>query len=107
MLVDVTPGQEMGNASYVVDYGAGELATNPVRALEVMCHWLEHDAQVLRQRTKTAESLGRPHSAYAIADYAWLAAEQGRIVPESRLRAWAPRFKELLRTFDISVSDES
>jgi 1,2-diacylglycerol 3-beta-galactosyltransferase len=106
-LVDVTPGQEMGNASYVLENGAGELATNPVRALEVMCHWLEHDAQILRQRTAVAASLGRPRSAYTIADYAWQAAEQGRKVPESRLRAWAPRFKKLLHTFDISVSDES
>jgi 1,2-diacylglycerol 3-beta-galactosyltransferase len=107
LLVDVTPGQEMGNASYVVDNGAGELAPNPVKALEILSHWLHDDALLLRQRAAVASSLGRPNSAYAIADYAWLAAEQGRIVPESRLRAWAPRFKELLRTFDISVSDDN
>jgi len=107
LLVDVTPGQEMGNASYVLEHGAGELAANPVRAMEILCHWLEYDGQLLRQRAAIAASLGRPGSAYTIADFAWQAAEQGRIVPESRLRAWAPRFRELLRSFDISVSDEN
>lgn len=107
LLVDVTPGQEMGNAAYVLDHGAGELAANPVRALEVLCHWLDQDSRLLRQRAAIAASLGQPRSAYAIADFSWQAAEQGRIVPESRLRAWAPRFRELLRNFDITVSDEN
>ena len=107
LLVDVTPGQEMGNASYVLNYGAGELAENPLQALEVMCHMLEHDGQLLHQRAAIAASLGQPRSAYTIADYAWQASEHGRMLPESRLRAWAPRFKELLRTFDISVTDEN
>jgi 1,2-diacylglycerol 3-beta-galactosyltransferase len=107
LLVDVTPGQEMGNASYILDHGAGELAENPLRSLEVLCHWLENDAAVLRERAAVAANLGRPRSAYAIADLAWQAAEQGRMVPKSRLRTWAPRFKELLHTFDIPISDEN
>jgi 1,2-diacylglycerol 3-beta-galactosyltransferase len=107
MLVDVTPGQEMGNAAYVLNYGAGELADNPVQALEILCHWLENDAQLLRQRAAIAASLGRPGSAYTVADYTWQAAERGRSVPKSHLRAWAPRFKELLHTFDISITDEN
>jgi UDP-N-acetylglucosamine:LPS N-acetylglucosamine transferase len=107
LLVDVTPGQEMGNASYVLKHGAGELAENPLRVLEVLCHYLENDAEVLHQRAAIAASLGRPRSAYNVADYAWQAAEQGRIVPASRLRAWAPRFRELLHTFDISVTEEN
>ena len=107
LLVDVTPGQEMGNASYVLDHGAGELAETPVRALEILCHWLERDAQLLHHRAAIAASLGRSSSAYVVAEYAWQAAGQGRSVPKSRLRAWAPRFKELLRTFDISLTDEN
>ena len=107
LLVDVTPGQETGNASYVLDHGAGELADNPVRALEILCHWLEHGSQILYQHAAIAASLGRSRSAYTIADYTLQAARQGRSVPQSRLRAWAPRFKELLRTFDISLTDEN
>jgi 1,2-diacylglycerol 3-beta-galactosyltransferase len=107
LLVDVTPGQEMGNAQYVLHYGAGELAENPMQVLEILCHWLENDSQLLRQRAAISASLGRPSSAYTVADYALQAAERGRVVPESRLRAWRPRFKELLRTFDISVTDEN
>jgi 1,2-diacylglycerol 3-beta-galactosyltransferase len=107
LLVDVTPGQEMGNASYVLNYGAGELAENPLRALEILSHWLENDAALLHERAAVAASLGRPRSAYAIADIAWQAAEHGRLVSKSRLRTWAPRFQELLHTFDIPISDES
>jgi 1,2-diacylglycerol 3-beta-galactosyltransferase len=107
MMVDVTPGQEMGNASYVLNYGAGELAENPVKALEILCHWLERDANLLHQHAAVSASLGHPHSAYAIAEYTWQAAGQGRSVPQARLRAWTPRFKELLRTFDISATDEN
>lgn len=107
LLVDVTPGQETGNASYVLDHGAGELADNPVKVLEILCHWLEHDAPVLRQRAAIAASLGHSRSAYVVAEYAWQAAGQGRSVPKSRLRAWAPSFKELLRAFDISITDEN
>ena len=107
IMVDVTPGQEMGNAAYVLNYGAGELAENPVQALEILCHWLEHNAQVLDERAAIATSLGGSRSAYAVAEYTWQAAGQGRSVPKSRLRAWAPRFMELLRTFEISVTDEN
>jgi 1,2-diacylglycerol 3-beta-galactosyltransferase len=107
LLVDVTPGQETGNASYVLNHGAGELAEDPVHALEILCHWLERDAYVLYQRAANAASLGRSHSAFDIADCTWLAAGQGRSVPKSRLRAWAPRFKELVGTFDISITDEN
>jgi 1,2-diacylglycerol 3-beta-galactosyltransferase len=106
MLVDVTPGQEQGNAEYVVRYGAGALATTPFEALEILSHWFERDKQLLSERARISRSLGRPRSAYLAADLVWKAAERGRTVPPSRLLEWVPKFKELLHTFNVSEIDE-
>jgi 1,2-diacylglycerol 3-beta-galactosyltransferase len=106
LIVDVTPGQEFGNAAYVVNNGAGELVEDPVDALETLCHWLARDGELLSQRARMSASLGRPRSAYAIAELAWAAAAHGRLVPNSRLVEWIPRIRELLHTFDITISDE-
>lgn len=105
MMIDVTPGQEEGNAAYVIDHGAGERAYDPVHALEILYHWLDRDGQLLRERAGVAASLGRARSAYTVAKLAQQAAQQGRMVPKSRLRQWAPRLKKLLGSFDIPFSD--
>ena len=46
LMVDVTPGQEEGNAEYVVKNGLGYLAETPIDALEHLYHWL-HDPSLL------------------------------------------------------------
>lgn len=105
LLVDVTPGQEEGNAAYVVDHGAGELAENPVDALEALYHWLDRDGVQLREMQRASAELGRPRSAYLVADLTWKAAQTGRMVPRSRLRELGPRLIELLRSNDISITE--
>jgi 1,2-diacylglycerol 3-beta-galactosyltransferase len=107
LFVDVTPGQEEGNAAYALGHGAGELAHKPVDALEILFHWLYRDHRLLDERARNALALGRPRSAYAVAELAWQAAEQGRSVPTSRLLAWVPKFKELLKTFEITVTEDN
>jgi 1,2-diacylglycerol 3-beta-galactosyltransferase len=107
LLVDVTPGQEKGNAEYVVKRGAGDLAENPFEMLEILAHWFDRDRQLLRERARISRSLGRPRSAYQAADLAWQAAELGRTVPSSRLLEWVPKFKELLHTFNVSITDDN
>jgi len=107
LMVDVTPGQEIGNAKYLIQHGAGELANKPIDALEILFHWLERDHRLLDERARSAAALGKPHSAARVAELAWQAAETGRSVPSSRLVAWGPRFKELLRTFNITETYEN
>jgi 1,2-diacylglycerol 3-beta-galactosyltransferase len=107
LFVDVTPGQEEGNAAYVLSRGAGELAHNPIDALEILFHWLYRDHRLLDERARNSLALGRPCSAYTVAELAWQAAEKGRSVPTSRLLAWVPKFKELLKTFEITVTEEN
>jgi len=107
LLVDVTPGQEEGNANYIIKHNAGELSKNAVQTLEILFHWLQRDQQMLIELASNAAALGKPKSAFSVADLAWEAAEKGRSVPSSRLLSWVPRFRELLRTFDISDTAEN
>jgi 1,2-diacylglycerol 3-beta-galactosyltransferase len=71
ILVDVIPGQETGNAEYVVDNGAGEWAKDPIATLEILYHWLEQEGRVLAEKAHNAQYLGRPQAAYDIADLIW------------------------------------
>jgi 1,2-diacylglycerol 3-beta-galactosyltransferase len=71
LLVDVLPGQEGGNAQFVIDGGAGELAQSPLESLEILFHWLEKDKSILNQRAENARCLGRPRAALDIADLVW------------------------------------
>jgi 1,2-diacylglycerol 3-beta-galactosyltransferase len=77
ILVDVIPGQETGNADYVVSGDAGVLASNPTDVLEAMCHWLENDRLHYQEQATHALQLGRPRAAYDVVELTWaLAASQ-------------------------------
>ena len=76
MLVDAIPGQETGNADYVVSNGAGELTLSPMEVLEATSHWLMDDGLLLRVRTENAHLLGRPEAAYDIAREVWKSAQR-------------------------------
>lgn len=77
MLINVIPGQETGNAEYVVSNQAGDLATSPLRMLETLAHWLQNDAALLKERAQNARRLGRPEAAYEAAKLVWEAAQRG------------------------------
>jgi 1,2-diacylglycerol 3-beta-galactosyltransferase len=71
VLIDVIPGQETGNAEYVVEHGAGEMAGEPLAVLETVYHWLENGAQLLSERAENACRVGRSQAAFEIAEYVW------------------------------------
>jgi UDP-N-acetylglucosamine:LPS N-acetylglucosamine transferase len=71
LLVDVLPGQEAGNAQYVIEGEAGELAQTPLETLEILFHWLDHGGKLLAQRAENARRLGRPCAAFDIAELVW------------------------------------
>lgn len=77
ILVDVIPGQETGNAELVISNGAGDMATDPISALEVFSHLVLEDHRLLNLRSEIAARLGKPNSSYAIADLLWDAAVRG------------------------------
>ncbi|MGB8212532.1 MAG: glycosyltransferase [Anaerolineales bacterium] len=74
ILVDAIPGQETGNAEFVVNGNAGDLARYPIEVLEVMCHWLEKGREIYKERSLNAHRLGRPRAAYDVAELVWATA---------------------------------
>ena len=76
ILINVIPGQEVGNADYVIAGKAGDLAQNPVEVLETMYHWLEKGGKLYETRSKNANKLGKPQAAYNIAELVWGAATE-------------------------------
>ncbi len=74
VLVDVLPGQEDGNLEYVVAGGAGEQVEGPDRAVQLLARWTGEESGEYRLRRKNARRLGRPDSAYRVAQLAWEAA---------------------------------
>jgi 1,2-diacylglycerol 3-beta-galactosyltransferase len=68
LLIDVLPGQETGNAEYVVKHAAGDLVEDPISVLETLYHLLDQDGALLAERAVNAKDLGRPQAAFQIAD---------------------------------------
>ncbi len=75
-LVDVIPGQEQGNAQYVVNNGAGVVADDPTELLEHIYHWLQNDCATLKQCAERARRLGKPDAASDVAQLALHAADE-------------------------------
>ncbi len=77
ILIDVIPGQEMGNMEYVVENGAGDMVETPMAMLETLSHLWIKDQALLKQRAEQARRLGRPRAAYEAAAWIWEAAQGG------------------------------
>lgn len=101
LLVDVTPGQEEGNAEFVVRNGVGELARTPVETLEILFHWMEHDKKLLKGYRQQALLIGRPQSAFTAADLIWSAAQTTPYPVNNDRPAVLPKILDLLSSFDI------
>lgn len=84
VLIDVIPGQEEGNAQYVVEGGAGVIADDPLDLLEYTFHWLQNDGATLKQTAERARALGRPNAATEVAQMAMKAAEMSARWREER-----------------------
>lgn len=105
VLVDVLPGQEAGNARYVTQWGAGELALDPIAALEIMSHWLAGDGALLAERAQHARRLGHPRAAFEVAERAWSMAARGPSGKGIRQAGRRPKLSELLRRNGISPAE--
>jgi 1,2-diacylglycerol 3-beta-galactosyltransferase len=105
MLTDVIPGQETGNAEYVVNGGAGEMIDEPLKTLETVCHWLLNGGQLLKERSINAAKLGRPRAAYDIVDRAWALAQRGPIEKDAEQVLLLPRFIEMFKRFGVKVEE--
>jgi 1,2-diacylglycerol 3-beta-galactosyltransferase len=80
ILIDILPGQEEGNADYVVKNNAGDMALDPMKMLETTAHWLAQDHALLKERAAAARVAGKPEAAYQVAEKLWLAANGESLV---------------------------
>lgn len=99
LITQVIPGQETGNAKYMIEGGAGDLTLEPLQFLEAMTHWLADDRRLYKERAANARRLGRPGAAFAAADLIWDLAKAGATRRRSRLPVSREKLKELLRQF--------
>lgn len=99
IIMKVIPGQETGNAQYVVREGAGDVALEPQTFLETMAHWLADDRRLYYERAANARRLGRPQAAFDAADLMWQAAQEGVPARPSRIHISREKLKTLLRQF--------
>ena len=76
MLIDVIPGQETGNADFVVQNGAGDMALSTQEVLETTAHWMLDYRRLLKLRAENVRRLGKPNAAYAAADMLWSLAQE-------------------------------
>lgn len=105
MLVDVIAGQETGNAEYVLQNGAADLAETPIETLEVLSHWTADNNRLLSLRAKNAANLGRPNAAFEIADIFLRAAVHGPVSRRGRRIAGRPGLVELLQRNNVRWQD--
>lgn len=107
LLIDAIPGQETGNADYVVQNGAGEFVTQPIEVLETVAHWLSNDGQLLQTRAKHAAELGRPNAAYETAAALWAAAEHASDTARNESNNNRLRLIDLLTRNHVPLDDDS
>lgn len=98
-LIQVIPGQETGNAKFVVEEGAGDLTLEPLKFLEAMAHWQADNRRLFMERAANARRLGRPDAAFVAADLIWELAQSGATERRSRLPISREKLKDLVRQF--------
>jgi 1,2-diacylglycerol 3-beta-galactosyltransferase len=112
-LVDVIPGQEQGNAQFVVEGGAGVIADEPLELLEFCHHWLQNDCATLKQCAERARKLGRPDAANDVARIALEAANenararQAGAADSSSTDLGLNDLRQMLRKFGVTSSATS
>jgi 1,2-diacylglycerol 3-beta-galactosyltransferase len=111
-LVDVIPGQEQGNAQFVVEGGAGVIADDPLELLEFCFHWLQNDCATLKQCAERARKLGKPDAAMDVAQMALAAADETARAKQASINAADQAstdlnlsdLRQMLRKFGITSS---
>ncbi len=101
MLTNVIPGQETGNAQFVVDNKAGDMLTSPLQALELTSHWLLEDGKLMKERSRNAFVLGKPEAAFSVANLLWIAAQAGPLDRKGKHIPGRPHLVNLLTRYRV------
>ncbi|TLN11538.1 hypothetical protein FDZ74_10500 [bacterium] len=101
LLVDVIPGQEEGNRDFVLKNGAGDMVESPIQMLETLAHWTANDCKLLHERARNARRLGRPNSAFDVAELVWRSALRGPMNKRGRYGLGRTRLIDLFTRNNI------
>jgi 1,2-diacylglycerol 3-beta-galactosyltransferase len=101
LLTSVIPGQETGNAEFVVENGAGDLVKDPLQALELITHWLMEDGKLLKERSRNAFLVGKPEAALTVAKLLWQAALVGPLDRKGKHIPGRPHLVSLLTRYQV------
>lgn len=105
IIVDALPGQEIGNADFVVENKAGEFHTTPEELQDCVNRWLANDGEVLHEMTENAARTGKPEAAFAIADESWKLIQEGPVENPLKSRlAHIISLQELLSRFNVNLN---
>ncbi len=103
LLTSVIPGQETGNAEYVVENGAGDLVKDPLQALELIAHWVMEDGKLLKERSRNAFLLGKPEAALTVAKLLWQAAQPGPLDQKGKRIPGRPLLISILNHYQVDL----
>jgi len=105
IIVDALPGQEVGNADFVVSNKAGEFCTTPEELQDCVNRWLANNGEVLQAMTENAARTGKPEAAFTIADESWKLLQEGPVENPLKSRlAHILSLQELLSRFNINLN---
>jgi len=107
LLIDVIPGQEEGNADYVVSNGAGDLVDSYEKTLEVIAHWMMNGAALMKERAENARLLSKPFAAREIAELVHQTLLDKTTASTTTRQANRRSFIKLLTQFQIPWQDDS
>jgi 1,2-diacylglycerol 3-beta-galactosyltransferase len=68
MITEAIPGQETGNAKFVLEHKAGFWVHNSLETLEALHHWLSNDGQMMKEHAQNSMKAGKADAAFKIAD---------------------------------------
>jgi 1,2-diacylglycerol 3-beta-galactosyltransferase len=106
LLVEAIPGQEIGNAEFVVHSGAGVMAQSATDAMETVFHWMQNDGAGLKECARNARRVGRPEAAFDVSKYAWEMAHLEHVNHrKSRKERTRPSMVDFLTNNHINVKE--
>jgi 1,2-diacylglycerol 3-beta-galactosyltransferase len=105
ILIDVLPGQETGNAEFVLAGEAGEMGKSALEVLEILCHWLENDGALLSRFAENARLLGRPWAAFDVAELAMEYALRGPTITPRKVLIDRQKISTLLEKTKLLAKD--
>lgn len=105
MLVDVLPGQEEGNADYVVKNNAGERVETTLEMLKTLYHWTADDNRMLGVLSENCHLIGKENAAFDVAQIVFQETERGAMWQFNTRSKRRLSLIDLLSRFQIDWQD--